>query len=132
MAHVRSDNARRNHAVFSLTQSHEPEALSTVVAVAHNDHSARVRSQALFWLAQKAGQKMAESSIRDAIANDPETEVKKRAVFALTQMPNGEGVPLLIQVARTNPNPEVRKHAVFWLGQSSDTRALAFIEDVLK
>jgi len=122
----------REHAVFALTQSKEPEALSTVVAVAHNDASARVRSQALFWLAQKAGQKMAESSIRDAIANDPETEVKKKAVFALTQMPNGEGVPLLIQVARTNPNPEVRKQAVFWLGQSRDTRALAFIEDVLK
>ena len=122
----------REHAVFALTQSKEPEALSTVVGVAHNDSSPRVRGQALFWLAQKAGQKMAESSIRDAIANDPETEVKKKAVFALTQMPNGEGVPLLIQVARNNFNPEVRKQAVFWLGQSKDTRALAFIEDVLK
>jgi hypothetical protein len=122
----------REHAVFALTESKERDALSTVVAVAHNDTSARVRGQALFWLAQKAGQKMAESSIRDAIANDPETEVKKRAVFALTQMPNGDGVPLLIQVARINPNPEVRKQAVFWLGQSKDTRALAFIEDVLK
>jgi HEAT repeats len=122
----------REHAVFALTQSKEPEALSSVVAVAHNDHAAHVRGQALFWLAQKAEQKMAESSIRDAIANDPETDVKKRAVFALTQMPNGEGVPLLIQVARINPNPEVRKQAVFWLGQSRDTRALAFIEDVLK
>jgi hypothetical protein len=131
---VREDSSDkiREHAVFALTESKEPEALSAVVAVAHNDSSARVRGQALFWLAQKAGQKMAESSIRDAIANDPETEVKKRAVFALTQMPNGEGVPLLIQVARTNPNPEVRKQAVFWLGQSKDTRALAFIEDVLK
>ena len=122
----------REHAVFALTESKEPEALNTLVAVAHNDNSAHVRSQALFWLAQKAGQKMAESSIRDAIANDPETEVKKRAVFALTQLPNGGGVPLLIQVARTNPSPEVRKQAVFWLGQSRDTRALAFIEDVLK
>ena len=51
-------------------------------------------------------------------------EVKKRAVFALTQMPNGEGVPMLIQVARTNHNPAVRKQAVFWLGQSKDPRAL--------
>jgi hypothetical protein len=117
----------REQAVFALAQSKEPEALNTVVGVAHNDSSARVRGQALFWLAQKAGQKMAESSIRDAIANDADTEVKKRAVFALTQMPNGEGVPLLIQVARTNPSPEVRKQAVFWLGQSRDTRALAFI-----
>jgi len=126
-----SDNIRQ-HAVFALSQSKEPEAMSAVVAVAHNDTSPHVRGQALFWLAQKAGQKMAESAISDAIANDPETEVKKKAVFALTQMPNGEGVPLLIQVARSNRNPAVRKQAVFWLGQSRDTRALAFIEDVLK
>jgi hypothetical protein len=122
----------REHAIFALTQSKEPEALSIVVGLAHNDPSPRVRGQALFWLAQKAGQKMAEASIRDAIANDPETEVKRKAVFALTQMPNGEGVPLLIQVARTNRNPDVRKQAVFWLGQSKDTRALGFIEEVLK
>jgi len=125
------ENLRRQ-AVFWLGNSRGQRGLETLAAVAHSDNNAHVRGQALFWLAPKAGQKMAESSIRDAIANDPETEVKKRAVFALTQMPNGGGVPLLIQVARTNPNPEVRKQAVFWLGQSRDTQALAFIEDVLK
>ena len=122
----------REHAIFALTQSKEPQALNVVLGVAHNDKSPRVRGQALFWLAQRAAQKVAETAIADAIANDPETEVKKKAVFALTQMPNGEGVPLLIQVARTNRNAEVRKQAVFWLGQSKDERALRFIEDVLK
>jgi hypothetical protein len=121
----------REHAVFALTQNKAPQALNVVVGVAHNDRSPRVRGQALFWLAQRAGQKVAESAINDAIANDPETEVKKKAVFALTQMPAGEGVPLLIQVARTNRNPEVRKQAMFWLGQSKDARALSFIEEVL-
>jgi len=122
----------REHAVFALTESKDPQALTVVAGVAHNDKSPRVRGQALFWLAQRAGQKVAESAINDAIANDPETEVKKKAVFALTQMPAGQGVPLLIQVARTNRNPEVRKQAMFWLGQSKDERALAFIEEVLK
>ncbi len=122
----------REHAVFALTQNKDPQALNVVLGVAHNDKSPRVRGQALFWLAQRAQRKIAESAISDAIANDPETEVKKKAVFALTQMPAGEGVPLLIQVARTNRNPEVRKQAVFWLGQSKDQRALAFIEEVLK
>jgi len=70
-------------------------------------------------------------AINDAIENDPDTEVKKRAVFALTQMPEGEGIPLLISVAKTNNNPDVRKQAVFWLGQSHDPRALDFIESVL-
>ena len=58
--------------------------------------------------------------------------MKRRAVFALTQIPNGEGVPILIEVARANQNPAVRKQAMFWLGQSKDPRALAYIEQILK
>ena len=47
-------------------------------------------------------------------------------------MPKEEGVPLLINVARNNPNPAVRKQAMFWLGQSKDPRALKFFEEILK
>jgi HEAT repeat protein len=89
-----------------------------------------VRGEAIFWLAQKAGRKAA-SAITDAIANDPETKVKERAVFALSQLPTDDGVPRLIDVARTNRNPAVRKQAIFWLGQSRDPRALTFFEEVL-
>jgi HEAT repeat protein len=101
-----------------------------MIRMAHEDESTHVRGQALFWIAQKAGQKAA-STISNAIENDPDEEVKKKAVFALTQMPNGEGVPKLIQVAETNKNREVRKQAMFWLGQSNDPRALDFFEKIL-
>jgi hypothetical protein len=131
LASGRPDQLRRK-AVFGLAQRKDPAALNFLVGVAHNDRSPHIRADALFWLAQRAGEKVAESIINDTIANDPETEVKKKAVFALTQMPAGQGVPLLIQIARTNRNPEVRKQAMFWLGQSKDERALAFIEQVLK
>ena len=102
-----------------------------VMRVAHDDKSPRVRGEALFWLAQGAQTKLAADAIAGVIDNDPETEVKKKAVFALSQMRDGEGVPKLIQVAKTNRNPEVRKQALFWLGQSKDPRALQFIEEVL-
>ena len=72
-----------------------------------------------------------DTTITDAIANDPETEVKKKAVFALSQLPKDEGVPRLMEIARTNRNPEVRKQAMFWLGQSKDPRAIKFFEDIL-
>jgi HEAT repeat protein len=58
--------------------------------------------------------------------------VKKKAVFALSQLPKDESVPQLIHVADTNRNPVVRKEAIFWLGQSQDSRALAYLEEVLK
>jgi HEAT repeat protein len=108
----------------------DPGALDEMIRMAREDESTHVRGQALFWLAQKAGQKAA-STITGAIENDPDTEVKKKAVFALSQMPHEEGVPKLIQVAQNNKNPEVRKQAMFWLGQSNDPRALEFFEKIL-
>jgi HEAT repeat protein len=71
-------------------------------------------------------------TIAGAIDRDPDTEVKKKAVFALSQMPKDEGVPKLIEVARTNKNAQVRRQAMFWLGQSGDPRALKFFEDILR
>jgi len=58
--------------------------------------------------------------------------VKRKAVFALSQLPRDEGVPLLIDIARNNSNREVKKQAMFWLGQSKDARAVSFFEQVLK
>jgi hypothetical protein len=120
----------RDKATFGLSVSKVPSALTTLIATARDDKSTKVRGQALFWLAQKAGRE-AMATISGAIDTDPEIEVKKKAVFALSQLPADEGVPKLIEVARTHRNPEVRKQAMFWLGQSKDSRATKFFEDVL-
>jgi len=126
--HDPSDRIREK-AMFDLSVSKQPAAIDALIESAKRDSSARVREQALFWLAQKAGAKAA-GEIKNSIDNDPDTEVKKKAVFALQEL-GGEGVPLLIEVARTNRNGEVRKQAMFWLGQSHDPRALAFFQEVL-
>jgi hypothetical protein len=120
----------RGKAVFGFAQSKEPEALRELISIARNDSSAHVRGQAIFWLGQIGGRKEAEQ-ITEAIENDPETEVKKRAVFALAQMHNGEGIPLLIGVAKTNKNPVVRREAIRWLGMTNDARALDYLEQIL-
>ena len=59
-------------------------------------------------------------------------EIRKQAVFALSQRPADEGVPVLIRIARTNRHPELRKTALFWLGQSEDPRALTLFEEILR
>jgi HEAT repeat protein len=89
-----------------------------------------VRGRALFWLAQRAADQ-ALPAIDAALAKDPETEVKRQAVFALSRFPNGEGIPKLMDVARTNANPEVRRQAMFWLGQSKDPRVVDFFAQIL-
>jgi hypothetical protein len=114
----------------ALAMHQEPSALERLIVAARDGSTSHMRGQALFWLAQRAGDK-AVGVISEAITRDPETDVKRRAVFALSQLPKDQGVPLLIQVARTNANPAVRKQAIFWLGQSRDARALRFFEEIL-
>jgi hypothetical protein len=127
-----TDDARfREKLTFDFSQNSDAGAEDELLHMAKFDAEAKVRGQALFWIAQRAG-KRATAALNDAIQNDPETDVKKKAVFALSQLPKEESVPQLIRVADTNSNLTVRKEAFFWLGQSQDPRALAYLEQVLK
>lgn len=95
------------------------------------DLPTETRRQAVFWLGQSAGSAAARGL--DSLAGDGGTdlEVRKQAIFALSQRPADEGVPILIRIARTSPHPELRKAALFWLGQSEDPRAIALFEEIL-
>jgi hypothetical protein len=118
-------------AIFALSQSSDPAGIAAVMDAAKNDKNPRVRGKALFWLAQEAANREAQLVIGNAVLNDPDRAVKEQAVFALQQLPDGQGVPLLINVAKNNPDPAVRKKAMFWLGQSKDPRALDFFARIL-
>jgi hypothetical protein len=90
------------------------------------------RRQAVFWLGQAAGAEATKGLDSIAGGSDGNLEIRKQAVFALSQRPADEGVPVLIRIARTNRHPEVRKSALFWLGQSEDPRALTLFEEILR
>ncbi len=122
----------RDRVVFALSQSKDPAGIPLVIEAARTDKDPHIRGQALFWLAQKASARVSKDAIQNAISSDPETAVRERAVLALGQMPNGEGIPMLIDLAKTHRDPAVRKKAMFWLGQSKDPRAVEFFAQVLK
>ncbi len=94
--------------------------------------SSETRRQAVFWLGQAAGD--AATRGLDSVATDDrgDLDVREQAVFALSQRPADEGVPVLIRIARTHPHPELRRKALFWLGQSGDSRAIALFEELLR
>jgi hypothetical protein len=125
------DSSRRlaNNATMAMALHANPQATDRLIALARNAKTGDVRGTALFWVAQRAGDK-AVGTLTQAL-DDPETEVRKKAVFALSQLPKDEGVPKLIDVARSHRDAAVRKQAMFWLGQSRDPRALAFFEQIL-
>jgi hypothetical protein len=117
-------------AMLAISRHNGPQAVQLLIDLSKSALCSQVRSQSLFWLADRAGQQ-AIAAMTDAIQNDPDTKVKRQAVFALSRLPQDEGVPKLIEIAKTQKNPEVRKQAFFWLGQSHDPRAIAFFESVL-
>lgn len=118
-------------AVAALGMHEGAVASRALVAIARTHPMSNTRNDALFWLGQRAGDQLAAGAIAEAIEKDPDTDVRKRAVFALSQLPKDDSVPTLIDVAKHNRNAAVRQQAMFWLGQSGDPRALRFFEDVL-
>lgn len=122
----------RDRAVQALSRTKDPAGIPLVVEAARTDKDPHIRGQALFWLAQRAASQISREAIDNAIANDPDSAVRERAVQALSQMPNGEGIPRLIDLAKTHRDANVRKKAMFWLGQSKDPRAVDFFAQILK
>jgi hypothetical protein len=128
---ILSGFAGQDTALHAISLHAEASAAPALVKIARENPSPRVRGKALFWLASSAQRAIANDEIARALEQDPETEVKRSAVFALSRLPAGEGVPKLMELARSHPNPEVRKQAMFWLGQSQDPRAVDFFERIL-
>jgi hypothetical protein len=89
------------------------------------------RRSAVFWLSQQAGERITHELAAFVNDNAEDRELRKHAVFALSQRPHEEAIPELLRIARTHHDPEIRKTAMFWLGQSQDPRALALFEEIL-
>jgi len=121
-----------SEAIFPTTLADSVEVWPALLRIARDDGRPNgTRTQAMFWLGQMAGDKIT-GSLSDMVGESSvDREVRKQAVFALSQRPQRDGVPALIQIARTNRDPEIRKSALFWLGQSRDPRALALFEEIL-
>jgi hypothetical protein len=127
-----SSSKMGNEAIFPMTLADSVEIWPGLLRLARDDSRPNsTRTQAVFWLGQIAGEAITKNLADMTGEASVDREIRKQAVFALSQRPQKDGVPALIQIARTNRDPEVRKSALFWLGQSRDPRALALFEEIL-
>lgn len=120
---VLADSATVWPALFPIARDTETRSKST-------------RQDALFWLSRFASGALAgrpnNPFAEDEEPKSEDDELKTHAVFVLSQLRRDEGVPQLLEVARSNPNWRVRSAALFWLGQSGDSRAIDLFESVLR
>jgi hypothetical protein len=88
---------------------------------------------ATFWLSRFAA--AAASGHPNNVLDDDEPtgadDLRTHAVFVLSQLPHNEGIPPLLDLARTGKTQSARSSALFWLGQSGDSRALDLFESLL-
>lgn len=124
-------NADREGELMAALSLHEhPRVIPALIELARHDPDSEIRRHAIFWLGQKAGEKVA-GELRRAVDEDPDDDVKQHAVFAISQLPRERSVPLLIELVRTHKNRNVRERAMFWLAQTGDPRAIDLIESIL-
>jgi hypothetical protein len=121
-----------SEAIFPMTLADSVEVWPSLLRLARDDSRPNgIRTQSVFWLGQIAGETITRNLADLTGEASVDREIRKQAVFALSQRPQRDGVPALIQIARSNRDPEIRKNALFWLGQSRDPRALALFEEIL-
>jgi hypothetical protein len=122
-------NRRISENALSAIAQHAGSAASKALVQFAQTGTTQMRGRALSWLAQRAANEALPAI--DAALKDPELEVKKQAVNALVRFPNQEGIPKLIEVARSHPNTEVRRQAMLRLGDTKDPRAVDFFAQIL-
>jgi len=113
------DEELRQRAIFALGQTDSPLARETLRNVALDSSlSAEIRGAAFMWLSE-SGEGVLDL-LREVIATDPDIEMRKRALFGLSQVDDPEAVNYLLDLARNDADPEIRRTAIFFLAQRDD------------
>lgn len=116
------------HLAFVLSQSPLAPATDELRRLARQHPHPDVRGQALFWLAE-SGAKGAEADILAALRTTEDTELVHQAVFALSQLEDGDIA--LIRLIESDAPRQAKRQALFWLGQSGSAQALSFLDRYL-
>ncbi len=125
-------------AIFPAVLADSVTIWPALLAIARDGdkRSKGTRRDAMFWLSRFASGAVVGQP-NNPFADEEEEksaddELKSHAVFVMSQLPRDEGIPQLLEIARSNRNWRVRSQAFFWLGQSGDPRAVDLFESVLR
>lgn len=117
-------------AMLPLALADGVDPWTSLISIARNaDRPLGVRRAALTWLAIGVNEHL---GLADEMPASDDDEMRKQAVFVLSQRPRSESVPELIDLARTAKRPVIRREAIFWLGQTGDMRAADVYAELLK
>ena len=130
---IRNERDARTRATFvgGLWRSTSPRAGASLLALARTDADPGVRGEAAAGYA-RLGDSSAVRTLLDLLSTEADDKVKARIVASLDLVPGQAGVPALLQLAQPASDATVRREAVRALSRSSDPRATAYLEALLK
>jgi len=116
---------------FALSQNDSDRATRLLTGIARNDRDPEQRADALFWLAEEHPA-TARDLVLEVIDTEQDREVLERAVFAMSQLPDGVAGPMLLDLAKDESAPrEARRQALFWLANSGDEASVIELTELL-
>lgn len=128
----RSDGKAARQLILAASIAADAEVWPELLAMAR-DRSlpSRLRESAIHWVGRRAAAEAVEGL--GGIVRDPteEDRVRQAAVFAISQLPDDQAIPMLIDVVRTMDDARVVSRALFWLAEFDDPRAVGLFEEIL-
>lgn len=118
----------KKHINFALAQSSDPQSLVLLKQIAINDSNNQQKSDALFWLAEKAPEQTKKIIIKQLKSNDSDIE---NSVFTLSRLADGKGDETLFELLRGTYTNQIKKQALFWLSQSDNEETINKLQKML-
>lgn len=116
---------------FALAQNNTNSAADLLFEISQSDSDSEQRGEAMFWLAEGYPQQ-AKGWLLELIKTEKDEDVLEQAVFAISQLPDGAGDQVLLELAKDSQMPRaVRRQAIFWLAQSDNDSSVAALTELL-
>ena len=116
---------------FALAQNNTAEAADLLFEISKSDSDPEQRGEAMFWLAEEYPQR-AQGWLLEVVRTEQDEDVLEQAVFAISQLPDGAGDQVLLELAKNDQVPRtVRRQAIFWLAQSDKDSSVAALTELL-
>ena len=132
LAHTDASRDAAEDALLPAMLADAPESWRLVLDLARDEQlHGGIRKNALFWLGQAASDVATSELTEVATDSSEEQDIRDAAVFALSQRPDEESIPILMELAETADEAQTRKQAMFWLAQSDDPRVVDFFAEIL-
>jgi len=116
---------------FALAENNTNSAADLLFEISQSDSDPEQRGEAMFWLAEGYPQQ-AQGWLLEVIDTEKDKNVLEQAVFAISQLPDGAGDQVLLELAKDSQTPRaVRRQAIFWLAQSDNDSSVAALTELL-